>query len=63
EELMKKDDLYRQLYKITADQNNCVLRCGKNFYEEYPKKAEELLKFLSRPERKKGLKYKGQRQK
>ena len=41
-ELTRRDALYEQLYEIAADRNNCVLRCGRDFYEVFPKKFGRL---------------------
>ena len=44
--LISLDEVYVQLYEIMRDENNCILRYGKNFYEEFPKKSEELHNLL-----------------
>jgi hypothetical protein len=36
------NNLYAQLYSIVSYENNCVLRYGKHFYEEFPRKTAEL---------------------
>ena len=40
--LTEKDGIYEQLYSIAANEYNLVLRYGKNFYEEFPRKTAEL---------------------
>ena len=34
--LMELDGLYDQLYRLTADEKNCVLRFPRNYYDEFP---------------------------
>ena len=41
------DDLYEQLYAIVSYENNCILRYGKQFYEEFPQKSAELRSLLA----------------
>ena len=41
------DGLYEQLYVIASDENNCVLRYGQQFYEEFPQKSAELRSLLA----------------
>ena len=52
--LCARDEVYRQLLGIVSDENNCVLRYGKSFYEEFPKRSAELLAALSDSEDEKG---------
>ncbi|MCR5161037.1 MAG: hypothetical protein K6C06_04635 [Lachnospiraceae bacterium] len=47
EELCSISDLYGQLYAMVSDENNCVLRYGKQFYETFPRKSAELHAMLS----------------
>ena len=46
-ELTALDSLYAQLFAIVKDENNCVLRYGKHFYEEFPRKTAELHEMLA----------------
>ena len=41
------DSLYTQLFAIVNDENNCVLRYGKHFYEEFQRKSAELHAMLA----------------
>ena len=41
------DSLYTQLFAIVNDENNCVLRYGKHFYEEFQRKSAELHAMLT----------------
>ena len=46
-ELIQRDALYEPLYEIASDRNNCVLRCGRDFYEVFPKKFGRLYEQLT----------------
>ncbi|MBQ9663884.1 MAG: hypothetical protein IJV40_12105 [Oscillospiraceae bacterium] len=46
-QLCALDGLYEQLYAIVSDENNCVLRYGKQFYEEFPQKSAQLRSLLA----------------
>ena len=45
--LAEFDDVYWQLYDIVRNEYNCVLRYGKDFYEEFPRKSAELRELLA----------------